>query len=131
MEDRVDGEGQKGERDVAGVEPDEGHEEILHVLVHQKRERGRLWRAAAGLSTSAESLVHYDPVRRCSRDECRAVAEAGPSGGGVEGNVGEPVAQGAGEKGQVANKPAESEGIGQLKDLGRHDKDLHGTVTVI
>ena len=129
MEDGVDHEGEEGERDLAGEEPDECHSyikkplvllycccrlasgailtEILNIFIPSQSQRSTLLATCTPLA-SAECFVDYYTVGSCCCHEGCAIREAGPARVEVESDVGEAVAERAEEEHDVSDKPAES-----------------------
>jgi len=113
VEDAVDGIWSEGEDVLAVEEPDEGHDQILNILVSRKGQRAdRL----AGLLASAEALVDDDSVGDGGRDEGGTVAELCPSRGEFEKGGAQAVSQGAQEQGDMAGEPGELESLSELDE---------------
>ena len=78
---------------------------ILHVLVANDGQWAPL--TFSTLGTGSVSLKDHDAVRSGCSDKCSAVAEAGPPGGRVEGDVAQAVAECAEQEGDMAAEPCE------------------------
>lgn len=81
------------------------HTEILHILIPDDSHWAALTLPAFG--TSTVTLKHHDAVGSSRSDKGSAVAVAGPSGGRVEGDVAQAVAECAEQEGDMAAEPCE------------------------
>ena len=129
MEDGVDHEGEEGEGDLAGEEPEECHSyiekplilmdwpldlvsgailtEILNIFISGQSQRPTLLATCTPLA-GAECFVDDYTVGCSCCHEGGAIREAGPARVEVESDVGEAVAERAEEEHDVADEPAES-----------------------
>jgi hypothetical protein len=90
VEDRVDTEWEHSERVLGREEPDEGHSQVLDILISDQRKRARRGLCARS-RTSTESLINHDSIRHRCGNKGGAVRESCPSRVVVECDVGEPI----------------------------------------
>lgn len=85
--------------------------QILNVLIANDRKRAVLRLARSG--ARAEALEYNDTISDGSSNKGGAVRVASPSGVVVEGYVGQAIADGAEQQGDVACKPPKLESLHQ------------------
>lgn len=113
MEQRINCKREDGERHLVGKQPYESHRQILHILISNDGQWPTL--ALARPSACAEALVNDDSIRHSCGNKGGAVGETGPLGGGIEGDVGQAISDGAKEQRDVTSEPGELKRLGELK----------------
>lgn len=82
--------------------------QILYIFITSKGQKPSLLNLPASWARSI-SLEDDDTVCHGCGDECCPVGESSRSRAGVKSEVGEAIAKGAGQKGEMADKPGKSD----------------------
>lgn len=116
MEGGVDCEGEEGDVDALGAEPDQSHDKILDVFVTEHRQTGRLnlrHSNASLLKSGTVGLVDNDTVGGRGADKRQAVDKVGGASVGVEADERDGVAESTEEEGEMAHEPAELQSLSE------------------
>ena len=79
----------------------------MNILISSQSQWPTLLATCTSLA-SAECFVDYNAIGSCCCHESGAIREAGPARVEVESDVGQAIAEGTEEEGDVPNKPAKS-----------------------